>query len=166
MSWSGHRFCHKRVKVGSIVCGLEKLYHRFCFQKYINYNIHCTILCERGKSSLGHQPQCTLVNSFKSLSQFYLQLSLNCLVFQLLSHVQLFATPWTVAHQASLSFTISQSLLKLMSIESVMPPSIMSSVIPFSYYLQSFPASGSFLIIRLFASGGQSVGASVQHQSF
>ena len=40
---------------------------------------------------------------------------------QSLSHVQLFATPWTAAHQASLSFTISQSLLKLMSIESVMP---------------------------------------------
>ena len=38
-----------------------------------------------------------------------------------LTHVRLFATPWTAAHQASLSFTISQSLLKLMSIESVMP---------------------------------------------
>ena len=42
-------------------------------------------------------------------------------VVQLLSHVRLFASPWTVAHQASLSFTISQSFLKLMSIESVMP---------------------------------------------
>ena len=38
-----------------------------------------------------------------------------------LRHVQLFATPWTAGHQASLLFTISQSLLKLMSIESVMP---------------------------------------------
>ena len=42
-------------------------------------------------------------------------------VVQLLSCVQLFASPWTKAHQASLSFTISWSLLKLMSIESVMP---------------------------------------------
>ena len=42
-------------------------------------------------------------------------------IIQSLGRVQLFATPWTVAHQASLSFTISQSLLKLMSIESVMP---------------------------------------------
>ena len=49
------------------------------------------------------------------------------------------ATPWTVACQASLSITNSRSLLKLMSIESVMP----STVIPFSC-LQSFPASGSF----------------------
>ena len=42
------------------------------------------------------------------------------IVIQLLSHVQLFATPWTAAHQATLFFTISQSLLKLMSIDSVM----------------------------------------------
>ena len=40
---------------------------------------------------------------------------------QLLSRVQLFVTPWTAAHQASLSITNSRSLLKLMSIESVMP---------------------------------------------
>ena len=43
------------------------------------------------------------------------------LLFSWLSHVQFFATPWTTARQASLSFTISQRLLKLMSIESVMP---------------------------------------------
>ena len=42
-------------------------------------------------------------------------------VVQLLSHVRPFVTPWTAARQASLSFTISQSLPKLMSIESVMP---------------------------------------------
>ena len=44
-------------------------------------------------------------------------------VVQLLSHVQLFETPWTAARQASLSITNSQSLLKLMSVESVMPSS-------------------------------------------
>ena len=43
------------------------------------------------------------------------------IVVQLLSHVRLLVTPWTAACQTSLSFTISQSLLKLMSIESVMP---------------------------------------------
>ena len=41
-------------------------------------------------------------------------------VIHLLSHVQLFMTPWTAAHQVSLSFTISRSLLKLMSIELLM----------------------------------------------
>ena len=45
----------------------------------------------------------------------------NLVQFQLLSHVRLFATQWTAAHQASLSITDSQSLLKLMSIKSVMP---------------------------------------------
>ena len=58
-------------------------------------------------------------------------------VVQLLSHVQLFATSWTTAYQASVSFTISQSLLKLMSIESVMPSNhlILSPPSPPSLYL-------------------------------
>ena len=74
---------------------------------------------------------------------------------QSFSYVQLFVTPWTAAQQASLSITNSQSLLKLMSIESV----ISSSVGPFSC-LQSFPASGSFPISQFFASGGQRFGIS------
>ena len=45
----------------------------------------------------------------------------HCCCFQSLNHLSLFVTPWIAAHQASLSFTISQSLLKLMSIESVIP---------------------------------------------
>ena len=45
---------------------------------------------------------------------------MDCVVVQLLSRVQLFATPWTAACRASLSFTIFWSLLKFMSIESVM----------------------------------------------
>ena len=78
---------------------------------------------------------------------------------QSLSHVRLFVTPWTTAHQASLSITNSQSSPKPMSIESVMP-SISSSVVPFSSHLQSFPASGSFQMRQLFTSGGQSIGVS------
>ena len=42
-------------------------------------------------------------------------------IVKLLSRVQLFATPWSAAHQASLSITNTQSLLKLISIESVIP---------------------------------------------
>ena len=80
-------------------------------------------------------------------------------VIQSLSCVQLFATPWTAACQVSLSFTISQSLLKLMSIESVMPSNHLILCCPFSCP-QSFPASGSFPMSRLFASGSQSIGAS------
>ena len=79
---------------------------------------------------------------------------------KLLSHVQLFVTPCTAACQSSLPITSSQSLIKLMSIELVMHPSISSSVIPFSFCLQSFPPSGSFPMSQPFASGGQSIGAS------
>ena len=75
------------------------------------------------------------------------------------SHVQLFVTPWISARQAFLSFTISQSLLKLMSIESVMPSNYLVLCHPFSC-LQSSPASGSFPMSQLFASGGQSTGIS------
>ena len=46
-------------------------------------------------------------------------MTIHLAVFQSLSCVQLFATPWTAGHQASLSFTISQSLFKLMTTESV-----------------------------------------------
>ena len=60
-----------------------------------------------------------------------------------LSHVQLYALPWTAARQVSLSFTVSQSLLKLMSIESVMPSNHLILCFPFSCCLQSFLASGS-----------------------
>ena len=45
----------------------------------------------------------------------------SVIIIRSLSRVQLFVAPWTAAHQASLSFTVSQSLLKLMSIESKMP---------------------------------------------
>ena len=82
------------------------------------------------------------------------------LLVQLLSRVRPFATPWIAAHQASLSFTITRSLLKLMSIEPVMHPTILSSVVPFSSCPQSFSASGSFPVSQLFASGGQNIGAS------
>ena len=80
---------------------------------------------------------------------------------QSLSYVWLFATPWTAAGQVSLSITNSQSLLKLMSIKLVMPSNHFILCRPLLLCLQSFPASGSFPVSRLFASGGQSIGASV-----
>ena len=60
-------------------------------------------------------------------------------VVQLLNHVQLFATPWTEAYQASLSFTISQSLLRFMSVKSVMLSKYLILCHPFSFSLQPFP---------------------------
>ena len=65
-------------------------------------------------------------------------------VVQLLSHILLFATPWTAAWQPSLSLTISQSLPKFMSMESVMLSNHLILCHRFSSCLQSFPASESF----------------------
>ena len=69
-------------------------------------------------------------------------------------------TPWTAAHQASLSITNSQSLLKFISITSVMPSKHLILFCPFSSCLQSFPASRSFPVSGFFASGGQCFGIS------
>ena len=68
--------------------------------------------------------------------------------------------PMDCSTQAFLSITNSWSLLKPMSIIQWCHPIISSSVVPFSSRLQSFPASGSFLMSLLFASGSQSTGAS------
>ena len=76
------------------------------------------------------------------------------------SRVRLSSAPWTAAHRAPLSSTISQSLLRIMSSDSQCHPTISSSVIPLSSCPQSFPASGPFPVSQLFASGGQSIGAS------
>ena len=70
------------------------------------------------------------------------------------NRVQLFVTPWTAC--SSNSCPSSRWC----------HPTISFSVVPFSSCLQSFPASGSFLMSQLFESGGQSIGASAQHQSF
>ena len=72
----------------------------------------------------------------------------------------LFVSPCTAARQASLSFIISRSLLRLTSIESVMLFRILSTVVPYSSCLLYFPASKCFPVSLLFPSGGQSIGAS------
>ena len=78
---------------------------------------------------------------------------------QSLSHVQLFATPWTAACQACLSITNSQNLLKLMYVESVMPSNhliLCRPLLPPSV----FPSIRVIQISQCFASGGQSIGVS------
>ena len=96
----------------------------------------------------------TLISFFFSLLLWFF------VVVQSLSRVWPFANPWTAACQASLSFTISQSLLKFMFIESVMPSSHLILCHSLSSCLLSFPASGCFPMCQFFASGGQSIGAS------
>ena len=79
---------------------------------------------------------------------------------QLLSRVQLFATPWIAERHASLSITNSRSLLKLTCIESVRPSGHLIFCRPLLLLPQSLPASGSFPMSQLFAWGDQSIGVS------
>ena len=81
-------------------------------------------------------------------------------VVQSLSHIQLFATPWTAAHQVSLSFTISWACSNSCPLSQWRHPTVLSSVIPFFSCLQSFQAPGSFLMSWLFVLGDQSIGTS------
>ena len=78
------------------------------------------------------------IRVFSSESHVGLLLFTHCFV-------QLFETQLTAARQASLSITIYWSLLKLISIESVMPPNHLVLYCPLSSFLQSFPATGSFI---------------------
>ena len=68
-------------------------------------------------------------------------------VIQSLRYVQLFVTPWTAAHQAPLSYTISWSLLKFMSMEPVMLPNHLILCLPFLLFL----LPSNFLSIRVFS---------------
>ena len=86
------------------------------------------------------------------------QLSQSYLTDSTYQHI--FATPWTAAHQASLSITKSQSLLKLMSIESVMSSNHLFHCHSRLLLLSIFPSIRVFPMSQFFASGGQSIGVS------
>ena len=101
-------------------------------------------------SGLPQQIQTPVSNSPSNLGCLF---QIIIVVVQLLNRVQLFVTLWTTAHQASLSFTISQSLLKLMSIESVMPSSHLILCRPLLLLPSIFPSirvfcNESALLIR------------------
>ena len=87
-------------------------------------------------ASFTHQKE-----KMEPLREFYRVQTQGCSV-QSLSRIHLFATPWTAARQASLSITNSQSLLKLMSIESVMPSSHLILYHPLLLLPSIFPSIG------------------------
>ena len=95
------------------------------------------------------------------------------IVVQSLSHIQLFATPWTAARYASLSFTISQSLLTFMSIQSVMLSNHLILCYPLIPLPSIFPSIRVFSNDGLFQSGSFPISSrqvalvlELQHQSF
>ena len=82
-------------------------------------------------------------------------------VVQLLSHVRLFVTPMDCSVPGLLSFTVSWSCTYSCPLSQWCYLTISSSSAPFSFWLQSFPVSGSFPVSRLFRSGGQNIEGSV-----
>ena len=97
--------------------------------------------------------------SSSNMCLVYSKHPLEVFAVQLLSHVWLFLIPWTVASQNSMSFTVSWSMLRLTSTESVVP----SNHLTFCQLLllpSVFLSAGSFPMSWLFTSGGQSIGAS------
>ena len=85
---------------------------------------------------------------------------------QSLSCVPLFATPWTSARQASLSFTISWSLLKLMSIESIMPSNHLVLCRPLLLLLSIFPSIRVFSNVSSLNQVAKVLEFQLQHESF
>ena len=79
---------------------------------------------------------------------------------QSLSRVRFFATPWIAACQVFLSITNLRSLLKLMSIKSVIPSNHLILCHPLFLLPFIFPASGCFPVTQFFTSGSQSIGVS------
>ena len=95
--------------------------------------------------ALGHPLSWLPVSMFSHCPPLGLSpLHLFGVVVQLLSRVRLFATPWTASCQASPSFTISQSLLKLMSIESLMPSNHLIFCHPLLLLPSTFPRIRDF----------------------
>ena len=90
----------------------------------------------------------------------FVTMILSIVAVHSLSHLQLLATPWTIAHQTSLSFTNSWSFLKLMSIESVMPFNHLMLCCVLLLLPSIFPSINLFQWVGFFTSGGQSTRAS------
>ena len=90
---------------------------------------------------------------------FLYMISFQFSSFQSLSCVQLFATPWTAAQQASLFIITPRACSNSCPLSRWCHPTILISFTPFSSYLQSFPTSGSLPMSQLFTSGGQSIGS-------
>ena len=107
----------------------------------------------------------TVFSSHQERSPVHLRMSLSpfvflCLLLLSLSCIRLFAIPWTAAHQTFPSLTLPSVCLNSCPLMRGCCSAISFPTAPFSFCLQSFSASGSFPINQLFASGGQSIGAS------
>ena len=153
---SGLSGCHKKAKWTILLLGhvySSKMERQINVRKLFNLQIKLQI-----KNII-----LDMSNKWDNLiEKFVVHFSIQFHSVQLLSHVQLFATPWIAALQASLSITNSTPRVSSNScpLSRWCHPAISPSVVPFSSCTQSLPASGSFPMNQLFAWGGQSIGVS------
>ena len=131
---------HRGRSASFIFCHLTEPNYELSIQEVL---CKCWCLCRSKTTKMTDQSSSLLLSASTSPHEHYIYF---VAVVQLLSHIWLFVTPWTAALQASLSFIISQSLLKLMSIESVMPSNHLILCRPLLLLRSIFPS------IRVFSS--------------
>ena len=132
----------------SLVLELNLLWRQRISQNIVNVHLSTSSI------SLGSEQMLSSLNTSMVFS------SIQFSSVQSLSRVRHLATPWTTACQASCPLPTPGVYSNSSPLSWWCHPTILSSVVPFSSSLQSFPKSGSFQISQLFASGGQSTGVS------
>ena len=130
----------------------------------VYFSLHCIFWAYSLKFFSPASLQFQILHIFQDSAHVYISLLLRLILIfssvQSLSHVLLSGTPWTAACQASLSITNSQSSLRLMSIESVMPSSHLILFCPLLLLPPIPPSIMVFPMSQLFVWGGQSTGVS------
>ena len=137
---------HFLVKIMKIQCYFWNFKCLSTFRIVHRLSTSCTAVImlqnEQHDDSKDHHNR-SLMRCYDVMVEIINSLCCCCSVAQL-SHVWFFVTPWTAAHQASLPFTISQSLLKLMSIEPVMPSNHLILCPPLLLLPSAFPSISVF----------------------
>ena len=147
------------VLCGCLYCILNFFFWSHNMQRRPSIIIYCLVSFFENACKKSH---------FLGLGQIYNSehLCVVDIVVQLLSCVWIFATSWTEALQASLSFIIFQNLFKLTSVESVMPSHHLILCYPLLLLPQSFPGSVSFQWVRSSQKVVNVLELQLQHQSF
>ena len=134
-------------------------FHSLILSSNIHTHTHTHTYCLHAKKDFSTYAMKCCIN-LTSITIFCRSHVTNICCYPIAKSCLTLATPWTIACQVSLSFTIFWSFLKLMTTESVMPSNHLILCHPLSSCLQSFPASGSFPMSQLFEPGGQRIRAS------
>ena len=132
---------------------------------HYHHTFNFKVKCIFAKSVPPSYPVSSIVKSEKTSTSVFPDVKYKFSSVQLLSHVRLFATPWTATCQAFLPITNSLSLLKFMSIESVIPSNHLILCHPFLLLPSIFPSITVFSNESVFASVAEVLEFQLQYQS-